>query len=71
MEVRQCSRVDCLKRRLQRPAKEKGGREGSRQVIEGEVRRDSWTHIEHLSVIILVCIDLMCVDVYVSLCECV
>ena len=24
VEVRQCSRVDCLKRRLQRPAKEKG-----------------------------------------------
>lgn len=28
VEVRQCSRVDCLKRRLQRPAKRKGGRGG-------------------------------------------
>lgn len=38
MEVRQCSVVDCLKRRLQRPAKERGGREESKQVIGGEER---------------------------------
>lgn len=37
VEVRQCSGVDCLKRRLQRPAKEKGGRKGSRQVMGGRV----------------------------------
>lgn len=66
-----------MKRGLRRPAKEKGGGEGSREVIGGEERlerrktdrKSSWLYIEHLSVIVLVCIDLMCV--YVSWCECV
>lgn len=43
VEVRQRFRVDCLKRRLHGPAKEKGGRERSRQVIGAEEKRGDWS----------------------------
>lgn len=69
MQVTRCARGSgCSKRRLRRPAEEKGGGgDGGLKVIGGEEglergeadRKSSWRHIEHLGVIVLVCIDLM------------